>query len=554
MISRTFGHRSGRAIAAARAVLAGVFVAALLVDAGTSRASNSLLALTAAYALFAITILGATWRNWWRESRLAVATHIVDIVAALLLLFFTGGYASPFIGFSVFVVLTAAIRWSPRQALATTAAVLLTSMAATFAADSSLPMQFGPSRFVVRGANLLVIALLAIWLAQNLFVAMRARFRSSRLEAGISPKPPVTDALQFSLQSFSARRALLAWTDEDEPWVHVATLAEGTLDEHRLPPDLYPTLFNDDSGTAPFLFDLKRSRMVILEGRSKKSARQVLVNHDFARAFFVSHGLAIPFRSTRHEGLLVLTDIDVLCTDDLVIADMVGDQIAIAFERSAAIAAGREGSSAEARLALARDLHDGAIQFLAGMGLRLRVAKSAALDPEAVRSQISAIERDLLEQQKDLMDLIQKLRKRDDTETRTDLCEHLSALCKRVEAQWNVPLALTCKSVVGTITPTFRYQLDQVVREAVSNAVRHGSANQLIIEAGVSGRWLDLTIIDDGSGFPFAGTMSDHELSERGSGPRTLQERLRLLGGTLRVHSSPAGARIDMRLPLEHGA
>jgi signal transduction histidine kinase len=92
------------------------------------------------------------------------------------------------------------------------------------------------------------------------------------------------------------------------------------------------------------------------------------------------------------------------------------------------------------------------------------------------------------------------------------------------------------------------------VREAVSNAVRHGSANQLTIEASVADGSLDLTIIDDGSGFPFRGTMSDDELSERGSGPRTLKERLRLLGGTLRVHSSPAGARIDMRLPLERCA
>jgi signal transduction histidine kinase len=233
---------------------------------------------------------------------------------------------------------------------------------------------------------------------------------------------------------------------------------------------------------------------------------------------------------------------------------MVGDQLTIAFERSAAIAAGRVGSSAESRLALARDLHDGAVQFLAGMGLRLRVAKSAAADSEAVRSQLSAIERDLLEQQKDLTDLIQKLRKRDETDTQTDLCEHLSALSKRVEAQWNVPIALACSAVVGTITPTFRYQLDQVVREAVSNAVRHGSASQLTIEASVVDGWLELTIIDDGSGFPFRGTMSDNELSERAIGPRTLQERVRLLGGTLRVHSSPAGARIDMRLPLEHGA
>jgi signal transduction histidine kinase len=554
MISQIFGHRSGRAIAAARAALACLYVSALLVDPSTRQVSNTLLALTAAYALFAIAVLAATWRDWWLECRLAYSTHIVDIFAALLLLFFTGGYASPFIGFSVFVVLTAAIRWPPRQALATTAAVLLASIAATFAADSSLPMQFGPSRFIVRGASLLVIALLGIWFGQNLFVAMRARFRSGRLEASISPTPPVEDALEFSLESFSARRALLAWTDQDEPWVHVATLTEGAHGEHRLPPDLYPTLFNDAPGTAPFLFDLERGRMVVLEGRSKKPAREVPVSQDFARAFSISHGLAIPFRSSRHEGLLVLTDIDVLCTDDLAIADMVGDQITIAFERSAAIAAGREGSSAEARLALARDLHDGAIQFLAGMGLRLRVAKSAAVDSEAVRSQLGAIERDLLEQQKDLMDLIQKLRKRDENETRTDLCEHLSALCRRVEAQWNVRVVLDCNAVVGTITPTFRYQLDQVVREAVSNAVRHGSANQLTIEASVADGSLDLTIIDDGSGFPFRGTMSDDELSERGSGPRTLKERLRLLGGTLRVHSSPAGARIDMRLPLERCA
>jgi signal transduction histidine kinase len=554
MISRVFGHRSGRAIAAARATLACLFVLALLLDPSTSRVSHSLIAVTAAYALFAVSILAATWSNWWLECRLAFPTHIVDIVAALLLLMFTGGYASPFIGFSVFVVLTAAIRWPPRQALATTAAVVLASMIATFAADFSLPMQFGPSRFVVRVASLLVIALLGIWFGQNQFVAMRARFRSSRLESSISPTPPVEDSLEFALESFSARRALLAWTDEDEPWLHVATLAEEKHDEQRLPPDLYPTLFDEEYRTAPFLFDLERNRTVGLQGRSKKPARHVPVSRDFARALSISHGLAIPFRTIRHEGLLLLTDIDVLCTDDLAIAAKVGDQIAIAFERAAALSAGREASSAEARLALARDLHDGAIQFLAGMGLRLRVAKSAAGDADAVREQLGAIERDLLDQQKDLRDLIEKLRRRDHDDTGTDLCEHLGTLCKRLEAQWNVRVELASCAGERTITPTFRYQLDQVVREAVSNAVRHGSANQLRIEATVADGWLDLGIVDDGSGFPFKGAMSDNELAAQNSGPKSLQERLSLRGGSLRVHSSPAGARIDMRLPLESGA
>jgi len=554
MISGVFGHRSGRAIAAARATLACLFVLALLLDPSTSQVSNSLIAFTAAYALFAIAILAATWRNWWLECRLAFPTHIVDIVAALLLLFFTGGYASPFIGFSVFVVLTSAIRWRPWRALATTAAVVLASMVATFAADFSLPVQFGPSRFVVRSANLLVIALLGIWFGQNQFAAMRARFRSRRLESSISPTPPVEDALEFALESFSARRALLAWMDEDEPWLHVATLAEGRHNQRRLPPDMYATLFDDASGTEPFLFDLERDRTVGLQGRSKKPARRVPISRDFAQVFSISHGLAIPFRTSRHEALLLLTDIDILCTDDLAIAAKIGDQIAIAFERAAALSAGREASSAEARLALARDLHDGAIQFLAGMGLRLRVAKSAADDADAVREQLGVIERDLLEQQKDLRDLIQKLRKRDHSETGTDLCAHLGALCKRLEAQWNVHVELVSCSSERTITPTFRYQLDQVVREAVSNAVRHGSANQLRIEAAVADGWLDLGIIDDGSGFPFKGAMSDNDLAAQNSGPRSLQERLRLRGGSLRVHSSTAGARIDMRLPLESGA
>jgi signal transduction histidine kinase len=61
-----------------------------------------------------------------------------------------------------------------------------------------------------------------------------------------------------------------------------------------------------------------------------------------------------------------------------------------------------------------------------------------------------------------------------------------------------------------------------------------------------------VSIEDDGQGFPFAGRRSQEELEALRQGPRTIGERVRIVGGTMVVESKPGfGARVEVAVPLK---
>ena len=88
------------------------------------------------------------------------------------------------------------------------------------------------------------------------------------------------------------------------------------------------------------------------------------------------------------------------------------------------------------------------------------------------------------------------------------------------------------------------HDLHQLIREGVANAVRHGKAERVELLFGGQGRQIELQIVDNGSGFPDGA-------GETIEGPRSLSERVRALGGQLRVDSGAAGSRIWITLPME---
>jgi len=90
-----------------------------------------------------------------------------------------------------------------------------------------------------------------------------------------------------------------------------------------------------------------------------------------------------------------------------------------------------------------------------------------------------------------------------------------------------------------------------LMREAVSNAVRHSGCARIGIRLKVGDGEVFGVVEDDGSGFdPEAAGKAG---PSRGVGLRSMAERAEMLGGQLRVESRPgAGTRVEIRAPL-HG-
>ena len=86
-------------------------------------------------------------------------------------------------------------------------------------------------------------------------------------------------------------------------------------------------------------------------------------------------------------------------------------------------------------------------------------------------------------------------------------------------------------------------ELARIVREATTNAVRHGGAREVQVRLERAGDGARLLISDDGSGF-------DPTTPPTGFGLRSMADRAALLGGEIRIHTAPgAGTVIEVVLP-----
>src|SRR5947199_37946 len=75
-------------------------------------------------------------------------------------------------------------------------------------------------------------------------------------------------------------------------------------------------------------------------------------------------------------------------------------------------------------------------------------------------------------------------------------------------------------------------------------------AKQVTVQLVEADRKWELTVEDDGAGFPFAGKISQAELDSSGRVPAIIRERVRLIQGELTIESKPGGgARLEILVP-----
>lgn len=554
MIQRMFQHRSGRVIAVSRALLAILFSLAIWIEPTVGRfPDRAAPLLLIVFALTSLAIIALTWNNWWLEARLAAPAHVFDLVVFTVLIGLTAGYASPFFGIYIFLVLSAAMRWGWRAAIGTILLILLLFFAAGMvAAHSHGVLGFEAERFVIRGTNLLVVSLMIIWFGINQF-GQRVGARADPVFLGLAEtsEPPVRRSLERIAAALGAGRLVFAWSEAEEPWLNVATLSRGVFEEERLGPEAFPALIASDLADRPFLFDARRQRMLSVEDGRRVLQRRDAVDANFAARFAVAEGVVLPVRAADYEGHVIALAIPGLCSDDLAIAAALGEEVSASFERTALFAANQEAAASRARLHLARDLHDGVVQFQAGMALKLKGIRLAAEQGAPVADELESLQQQLAQEQRDLRMVIGVLRQRADAGDGVDLGQRMASLCRRLERQWGVQCESATEPAAIAVRAGLQHDLDQLIREAVANAVRHGVARHIAVRASLADDRLRLDVEDDGKGFPVHGDYDDADLTARGIGPRSLRERVHALGGTLMLATGATGSRLAIALPFK---
>jgi len=203
------------------------------------------------------------------------------------------------------------------------------------------------------------------------------------------------------------------------------------------------------------------------------------------------------------------------------------DQAALAWQLASTQRQMRELSILTDRDRIARDLHDHVIQRLFAVGLALQGTIPRARAPEVQQRLTDCVD--------DLQEVIQEIRtaifdlhgsSSGVTRLRQRLDEAVGQFATsdlRTTVQYTGPL-----SVVDTALAD---HAEAVVREAVSNAVRHADASTLTVDVTVDDN-LCIEVVDNGRGISSGFT---------GSGLTNLRRRAEEAGGTFAVEARPAG-------------
>lgn len=197
----------------------------------------------------------------------------------------------------------------------------------------------------------------------------------------------------------------------------------------------------------------------------------------------------------------------------------------------------------EERRHIARELHDEIGQELTGLNLILEVGNQ--ISEQALRERLSAAQQLVTELTSRVRQLSLDLRPAmlDDLGLLPTLLWHF----KRYTEQTKVAVHFQHTGLDRRFAPDVEISAYRGVQEALTNVARHACVGEVTVCVWANADILGLQIEDQGRGFDPATVLARRDTS----GLAGIRERMILLGGDLRVESTPgSGTSITAELPL----
>lgn len=525
-------------IALGRLLLASLFLIAI--SAGTAppaEFSRGAFVLLVGYSAIAFGFVLIAWNSWWQDAHLAGPAHALDVAMFTIMVFLTKGDASPYFIFCIFVLLSAAIRWGWRAtALTAVLLTLLYVLAGSLNAAKHTPLEF--DRFVTRTGYLIILSLILIWFGVNQWRARLSEHAEDFLSQPSPESPPLEIGLEGAMAAVRGSRGAFVWARRPKNNWTVLIGENGGIAESELKPGDVAA-----PAPAPFIYDLARDRAMMRDKNGNLRAfhpdEQILERT--AVALGLSQGLAIPISSERGQGQIFLEGIRRVSTDHLELAAEVAGAVESHIQRQALMRAAEESAEARSRLAIARDLHDSVVQFLAGAAFRLEAMKRSEASGRELKPELDELKELMLQEQAELRSFITLLRSGSQIEL-AELAKDLQALANRLSRQWHVQCSFSLEDKDIMVPARLHLDAQQLVREAVANAVRHAGAKNVSIRLTGEEGGLVLDFVNDGSTY------------SRGPGgdrmPRSIKERVEAAGGAMDISRGMGVTKISVSLPL----
>lgn len=236
-----------------------------------------------------------------------------------------------------------------------------------------------------------------------------------------------------------------------------------------------------------------------------------------------------------------------LSRDELRLLYTIGDLLSIAVERARLYNQSVQLGTLEERNRLAREIHDTLAQGLSATVMQLETA-DALMESGSNQAQVREIidqalrltRENLREARRSVMDLrAAPLQGR-------SLADALSVMVADAAGNNDVEIEFQASGGSRPLSSRIEVGLYRIAQEAVSNILQHADAGHALVELVTTPAWAQLVVEDDGDGFEPGNVAKDR------FGLIGIQERAKLLGGTVQLESSPGlGTRVEVQVPLE---
>ena len=201
----------------------------------------------------------------------------------------------------------------------------------------------------------------------------------------------------------------------------------------------------------------------------------------------------------------------------------------------------------EERRRIARELHDGAGQLLAALGMEARniASESDRLTARAASS-LSNIESLVAQMTKDIRTMSHLLYPPllDEVGLEFALTEYVNGFAERSGVQ----VSLDLPAAIERLDRDYELSLFRIVQECLTNIHRHSGSKTATIRIVRNDGALVLEVGDEGRGMP-AEKLSEIQSTGSGVGIRGMRERVLQFSGRMNIESDGSGTRIEVTIP-----
>jgi signal transduction histidine kinase/ligand-binding sensor domain-containing protein len=200
------------------------------------------------------------------------------------------------------------------------------------------------------------------------------------------------------------------------------------------------------------------------------------------------------------------------------------------------------------RARVSRDIHDTLLQSLTAVGLELEVvARVVGSSHPTASDTVRDCQRRVTECIRETRQSVWALRS--PSLERLGFEHALREVAANAAPSGSPSIDVTLRGKAPEFSHQAQEELLRIVREAITNAVRHGQPRRVAVDLLYEGHVVTLRVTDDGRGF----VPDEVPVNGEHCGLRNMRERSEALNGRFRVVSSPgAGTVVEVAIP--HGA